>query len=88
MKIIHKTLIIAILALLVSACATIKGSNPSEQRMNIEKMRTEALAHLYKKHPQARSEIQNAAGYAVFSNRGSVHKRDIIRINLCTTEHT
>lgn len=42
----------------------------AEQRAEIQKMRSTTLERLYKVHPAARSEVQKAAGYAVFSNVG------------------
>jgi lipid-binding SYLF domain-containing protein len=46
------------------------ADSAEEQRAEIRKMRQEALTHLYKVHPAARKSIQNATGYAVFSNVG------------------
>lgn len=46
------------------------AASPGEQRKEIRKMRSETLAKLYRVHPQARGDIQKAAGYAVFSNIG------------------
>lgn len=46
------------------------AASPEEKRKEIRKMRSETLAKLYKVHPLARSDIQKAAGYAVFSNIG------------------
>jgi len=47
-----------------------KKKSPTEQRAEIDKMASKALAELYKVQPQARNEIANAKGYAVFSNFG------------------
>jgi lipid-binding SYLF domain-containing protein len=47
-----------------------KKKSPTEQRAEIDKMTSKALAELYKVQPQARNEIANAKGYAVFSNFG------------------
>ncbi|MBI5436966.1 MAG: hypothetical protein HY937_07670 [Nitrosomonadales bacterium] len=46
------------------------AATPGEKRKEIQKMRSETLAKLYKVHPLARGDIQKAAGYAVFSNIG------------------
>lgn len=46
------------------------AATPAEARNEIQKMRGETLADLYKIHPAARAHIQKAAGYAVFSNVG------------------
>jgi len=55
-------------ALFLGAC--VSGSNVSEKRANIQKMRAETLTKLYKLEPGARTRIRKAAGYAVFSNIG------------------
>lgn len=52
----------------ISACSTIKGSSVAEKQNFVLKMQQETLQQLYKKHPQARSQIANSAGYAIFSN--------------------
>jgi len=46
------------------------AESAAEQRAEIQKMRGATLERLYKVHPAARSEVQKAAGYAVFSNVG------------------
>jgi lipid-binding SYLF domain-containing protein len=63
---------VAVVALgLLSGCVTTpKGDTPSEQRGEVQKMRTDTLAELYKVHPPAKARIQKAVGYAVFSNVG------------------
>jgi len=43
---------------------------PDEQRAEIRKVSSQTLAELYKAQPAAKSQIQKAAGYAVFSNFG------------------
>lgn len=43
---------------------------PDEERAEIQTMRDETLAQLYDEEPAARQQIQDAAGYAVFSNFG------------------
>ncbi len=43
---------------------------PEEQREAIKQMRSETLAKLYRLAPHSKSEIQKAAGYALFSNTG------------------
>ena len=42
----------------------------AEKREKIQTMREEVLAELFKQRPQARAEIDDAEGYAVFSNIG------------------
>lgn len=50
--------------------ATGQAATPGEERSEIQKMRRDTLAQLYKVHPAAQASIQKAAGYAVFSNVG------------------
>jgi len=65
-------LLIASLALSFAAEASLfkKEGTPDEQRAEIRKASNQALAELYKAQPAAKSQIQKAAGYAVFSNFG------------------
>ena len=50
------------------ACVTPKGGSASEKRAYVRTMRSEALADFYRANPGLRSRVQNAAGYAVFSD--------------------
>jgi hypothetical protein len=43
---------------------------PEEAREELQEMRQTTLNDLYQIHPAAKNEVQNAAGYAVFSNVG------------------
>lgn len=45
-------------------------SDDDTARAKIRTMRDSVLADLYKLHPEAKSQIKKAAGYAVFSNIG------------------
>jgi len=65
-------LLLASLALSCTAEASLfkKEGTADEQRAEIRKVSNQALAELYKAQPAARSQIQKAAGYAVFSNFG------------------
>lgn len=63
----HHALVTLTLGGLVSP---VRADTPAEQRSEIQKMRRETLARLYKVHPAAKAAIQQAAGYAVFSNVG------------------
>lgn len=45
-----------------------KGDSPKEKRENIRSMQRETLADLYKEKPGVKTRLENAAGYAVFSN--------------------
>ena len=49
---------------------TVLAATAAETRSEIQKMRRETLDRLYKVHPAAKAAIQQAAGYAVFSNVG------------------
>lgn len=60
-----------ILATILWSLSTAAGAaSVAEQRSAILKMRSETLAQLYKVNPGARTAVQKAAGYAVFSNVG------------------
>jgi lipid-binding SYLF domain-containing protein len=59
--------ILAFLVLLPVA-AQAATSTPDEQRAGIQKMKEETLAKLYELQPDAKREIESAAGYAVFSS--------------------
>lgn len=65
----YKT-IFFIAALALAGCSA-KGDTASEKRAAIQKMRTDTLSKLYTLHPEARSDIQHAEGYAVFSSNTS-----------------
>lgn len=52
------------------ASAFSKEQTPDVQRAEIRKVRDQTLQELYRVQPDARSHIQKAAGYAVFSNFG------------------
>lgn len=57
-------------ALLEGCVTTPTSATPVDKRTEIRKMRTDTLAQLYQAHPPARAQIQQAVGYAVFSNIG------------------
>ena len=63
--------LVALALVLAAGCRSPKGTTPQEKRNYTENMRKEALAELYEEHPEARSQLKNAPGYAVFSNVGS-----------------
>ncbi len=65
---LYKTIIIFSLFILAAIPAYSKDSE--EKRSEIQAMKTETLNELYKKEPAARKHVQNAKGYAVFSNFG------------------
>jgi lipid-binding SYLF domain-containing protein len=62
--------LVAGLAIFLGACATAQGTTPDEKRGSVDVMRREALAELYAKKPEAKAQVEQAAGYAVFSNVG------------------
>ena len=63
-----KLLMPLVITAFLGAC--VSGSTVSEKRANIQKMRAETFAKLYKLEPGAQTRIGKAAGYAVFSNIG------------------
>ena len=63
--------LVSLALVLAAGCRSPKGTTPQEKRNYTEQMRSEAIAQLYKEHPEARSQMKNAPGYAVFSNVGS-----------------
>jgi lipid-binding SYLF domain-containing protein len=56
------------ISLILSGCSTTGGNTPPTKRQAILSMREQVLSDLYKVHPQAKTEIASAPGYAVFSN--------------------
>lgn len=63
-------LVFALIFALLGLASVGHAATPVEARNEIQKMRGETLANLYRAHPAARSHIQQSAGYAVFSNVG------------------
>lgn len=57
-----------LLAWLLSACVTNRGSTPAEKRSAIQQMKEQVLSDLYRQKQSARAEVAAAPGYAVFSN--------------------
>ncbi len=51
-------------------CLPVAAESPAQKRAEVQKMRAETLARLYKYYPAAKARIANAYGYAVFSNAG------------------
>ncbi len=56
--------------ILLAGCMSPKGETVAEKRQAAQQMRSDALAQLYEIHPYAEGQIEEAAGYAVFSNVG------------------
>ncbi|MEE8057108.1 MAG: hypothetical protein V3T17_04645 [Pseudomonadales bacterium] len=66
MKLCMRYIVVLCVCALVTCSAP--GRTKSEQKTYIDTMKTEVLSKLYKVKPDARSEIRDAPGYAVFSN--------------------
>ncbi len=60
--------ILAVMAIALPSVAQAATSSAEEQRAGIQKMEGETLAKLYEVQPDAKREIEAAAGYAVFSS--------------------
>lgn len=61
-------ILIISLTVLLSGCATSGGRTPEQKRQEVLQMKNQTLADLYRLKPGSKSLIQNAPGYAVFSN--------------------
>ena len=64
------TLMLIICVVLPSGASAADKASKDQQRADVRKMSRDILARLYKVQPSARSAIQKATGYAVFSNFG------------------
>lgn len=53
---------------MLAACASMGDGSVAEKRQAILDMQQNALTRLYSEKPDTRSQLQNAAGYAVFTN--------------------
>ncbi len=65
------TILVVMLSTLfiLNACTGAKGNTKADKISSINKMRSANLAELYKLAPEARQEIANAYGYAVFDHK-------------------
>lgn len=63
-----RNFLIVIGLLLAWPTFALAANDPADQRAAIQKMEADTLQRLYKEKPQTRQEIENAAGYAVFSS--------------------
>jgi lipid-binding SYLF domain-containing protein len=61
-------LVLLLVSIINSGCATMSGSTPAEKRQSILKMKDEVLTELFRLKPDVRSQLTSAPGYAVFSN--------------------
>lgn len=68
----RRNILAAGLAVAASTLAPAAFAKPSkaEQQADVRKMAQDTLNRLYKSQPGAKASIENAAGYAVFSNFG------------------
>jgi len=67
MRNLLNSLFLLTLIMVLQSCAA-PGNNPAEKRNSVDKMATSVLQDLYKIKPDVRTQIRDAAGYAVFSN--------------------
>lgn len=70
MKIYSKFIVFCIYIFLLGSCTSteLSSGNPEQRRQAILEMREEVLDELYRKDPATQSEINNAAGFGVFSD--------------------
>jgi len=54
-------------AIVLSGCATPKGSSPAEKRRFVDEQTAKTLESFYEARPQLRSKLASAGGYAVFT---------------------
>ena len=54
--------------MLLFGCVTPKGNNVQDKRNYVLDMKNETLRNLYSQKPESKSKVENAVGYAVFSN--------------------
>jgi lipid-binding SYLF domain-containing protein len=70
MRSVSRVLVLVVPFLALAGCGP-KGASVQEKRAAALQMKSDALAELYKKRPEAKAHIQRSPGYAVFSNTGS-----------------
>jgi lipid-binding SYLF domain-containing protein len=61
---------VALSGMSLTGTAFAKEQTKAQKQQEVRKMTSETLNRLYKVQPKAKQAIQNAAGYAVFSNFG------------------
>ncbi len=61
-------LVSILLMTLVTGCMSPKGDTAADKRQAAQSMRSETLAQLYKVHSYAKTQIDQAVGYGVFSS--------------------
>lgn len=67
-KMLSKSLILLVTAISIVGCASMGSGTVTEKRQAIVDMQQDALARLYTEKPDTRAQINDAAGYAVFTN--------------------
>lgn len=67
MKTLLSVLVVSVM-LVLQSCAGGFNASVAEQKKVIMQMRSDVLSELYREKASARAEVQNAPGYAVFSN--------------------
>ena len=68
MKHVRIVICVFLFAILLTGCATTRGTTPHDKRQAILDMKKDALSDLYRVKPQSKSQIAKAPGYAVFSD--------------------
>jgi len=63
-------LVSILLITLVTGCMSPTGNTVEGKRQTAQSMRSETLRQLYEVHPYAKTQIDEAVGYGVFSNVG------------------
>ena len=63
-------LVSIVLVALLTGCMSPNGDTVAEKKQAVQSMRSETLAQLYEIHPYAKTQIDQAVGYGVFSNVG------------------
>lgn len=67
-KMLSKSLILLVTAISIVGCASMGSGTVTEKRQAIVDMQQDTLARLYTEKPDTRAQINDAAGYAVFTN--------------------
>ena len=64
------TIVGLVVIALLAGCMSPGGETAAEKRQAVQNMRAETLDELYRIHPYAEGQIDQAVGYGVFSNLG------------------
>ncbi|WP_194270181.1 lipid-binding SYLF domain-containing protein [Candidatus Methylospira mobilis] len=67
---IFSGLILTLLILSGSGCASNPPATPAQQRLQINSMADGAMSNIYAQYPKSRNVVRTAAGYAVFDISG------------------